>query len=123
MEVCGFPDIEPIAPVTNAGTNSSYTTAKDPVDDRVHTAGAFENTFGTLRPAGYLSEGACWTAVTEASEHRVVDRAFTKGLPVTGTYSGTTSRLSGTSAAAALVSKDLVLKADPDQPVPCAKAG
>lgn len=94
-----------VATLTNAGTNSAYTTAVHP---RIHTVGALQNRYGMPTAAEYSAEGAHWASVEKPSDNKVVDELFTTGMPVTGTYSGTRTRVSGTSAAAALKSRDLV---------------
>lgn len=93
-------------PLTNEGTNSAYTTAQH---SRIHTVGALQDQFGATIPTDYSAQGAPWTSVQEPScAGFVVDKIFTTGLNVTGTYSGTRTRISGTSAAAALKSRALV---------------
>ncbi len=102
----GYPTWDVAAPLTNTGTNSAYTTAI--VAGQIHTAGALRQVFADTLPAEYSGEGASWGAVQTPSQARVVDQIFTFGVQAAGTYSGSHSRLSGTSAAAALVSRDLL---------------
>lgn len=92
-------------PLTNDGTSSAFASVDHP---RIRTVTAEKDVLGERAPADYASKGAPWTGVPAASDSRVVDRVFTFGQPTVGTYSGTTSRLSGSSGAAALVSRDLV---------------
>lgn len=103
----GFPTKDVTVPLTNAGTISSYATAREPAG-QLHSVGAKKLIFGSVARADYSAKGAPWTAVEKPSESRIVDRAFTYGVRAAGTYSGTTTRLSGTSAAAALASRDLI---------------
>lgn len=90
-------------PHSDFGTNSAY--ANEPT---FRTAGADRDVFGTIIPASYSGIGADWTSEIEPDTTHVVDLAFSFGVPVSGAYSGTRTRLSGTSAAAALRSRSLV---------------
>lgn len=93
-----------VAPLTNEGTNSAYTTAVHP---RIYTVGALQNRYDMQTSAEYSAEGAHWASAANPSHNMQVDELFTIGKPVAGTYSGTRTRVSGTSAAAALKSRDL----------------
>jgi hypothetical protein len=94
------------APLTNEGTNSAYTTSPHP---NILTAGALRQLApGQNVRASYSSQGALWAGTILPDNEKVVDGLFNFGRKVTGTYSGSHRRLSGTSAAAALVSRDLV---------------
>ena len=98
------------APLTNQGTNSSYTTAilgNDPASRRIHTAGADLRFYSEDIRAEYSGEGAEWAAIKDPSATAQVDTIALAGLDASGTYSGTRTRLSGTSAAAASVSRRL----------------
>ncbi|WBU62052.1 S8 family serine peptidase [Paracoccus albus] len=98
------------APLTNHGTNSSYTTAQlgsDPASRRIHTAGADLRFYGAEIRADYSGEGAEWAAIDDPSATAQVDTIALAGLDASGTYSGSRTRLSGTSAAAAILSRRL----------------
>ncbi|WP_298937444.1 hypothetical protein [uncultured Ruegeria sp.] len=90
-------------PQTNAGTNSAFANAAI-----FHTAGAGRDVFGAQVRASYSGEGADWTDAFGPDKLMTVDRAFTFGIRTSGTYSGTHARLSGTSAAAALRTRELI---------------
>lgn len=94
---------QPVAPLTNAGTNSAFANVA-----AFHTAGAGRMVFGTRVPADYSGQGADWTTEIAPDSLEEVDRAFARGVLTAGAYSGTYARLSGTSAAAALRSNALV---------------
>lgn len=104
----GYPTTDVICPLTNKGTNSAYTTASRG-DGQIHTAEARKCVMGSDIRADYSAKAADWTNVKGASDAAVVDKMFTRGVPAAGTYSGSTTRLSGTSAAAALVSRGLII--------------
>lgn len=97
-------DVEP--PLTNDGTQSAYTTAS--LDARIHTAGALRALYEAAQATDYSPRGACWTAVRAPTHQVVVDRLTTRGHATAGAYSGSRTRLSGSSAAAALVSNGLL---------------
>lgn len=99
-----YPELDVMEPLTNTGTNSAYTNAEHP---RIHTVGAQQRRLDTAQPANYSARGAPWAALQAPSDSKVVDNFFSAGRSVTGTYSGTRTRLSGTSAAAALKSRAL----------------
>lgn len=101
--VDGVSSVDVELPLTNSGTNSAYVNA-----DVFLTAGAERNLFGTEVPAEYSGQGADWTFQREPDEWHVVDGASTRGVSVSGTYSGSRERLSGTSAAAALCSREVI---------------
>lgn len=97
-------------PLSNQGTNSRYTTATTS-DVGVHMAGALRRTpKGDIR-APYSAKPADWTADDGPTGDFVVDQILTKGVRSAGTYSGTLTRLSGTSAAAALYTNKLLTSA------------
>lgn len=97
------------SPLSNKGTNSRYTTATTS-EAGVHLAGALRRTpSGDIR-APYSAETADWTA-DHGPKGFVVDHILTKGVRASGTYSGTLTRLSGTSAAAALYTNKLLKSA------------
>lgn len=91
------------APLTNEGTNSAYSTVQHP---RYHAIAASQSRFGDVVPSVYSARGATWSG-GGASASMVVDGPFTMGISAAGTASGTQTRLSGTSAAAALFSHGL----------------
>lgn len=93
-------------PLTNAGTQSAYTTAT--FAEQIHTAGAQLEVYGTRIDTDYSAQGAGWTAVKAPTDREVVDHLITRGISTSGAYSGSRTRLSGTSAAAALVSRRLL---------------
>ncbi|WP_300010860.1 S8 family serine peptidase [uncultured Roseobacter sp.] len=93
--------VEP--PLTNAGTSSAYVNQAS-----FETAGAGRDVFSNTVPAPYSGEGADWTLSINPKALPVVDRAFTQGVATGGAYSGTRARLSGTSAAAALRTRELI---------------
>jgi len=95
-----------VTPLTNAGTQSAYTTASSAA--QIHTAGAQLAVYGTRVDTDYSARGADWTAVKAPTDREVVDHLITRGISTTGAYSGSRTRLSGTSAAAALVSRRLL---------------
>jgi hypothetical protein len=101
----GQPGWDVTLPLTNDGTSSAFANAAHP---HIHTVSADKDVLGDIAPADYASKGAPWTGVPVASDRKVVDQVFTFGQMTVGTYSGTTARLSGSSGAAALVSRDLV---------------
>lgn len=91
------------APLTNAGCNSAYTTLSHP---NSHAIAASQSRFGDVAPSVYSARGATWSGGgPEASQ--LVDQPFSMGVCASGTLSGTQTRLSGTSAAAALFSREL----------------
>lgn len=97
-----------VAPLTNEGCNSRYTTAVlDPSDGggALLSVGAKQAVPGGAVPADYSAQGAPWLLAEGPTHWEVVDRIGLSGVSVTGTYSGTRSRLSGTSGAAALRSR------------------
>ena len=100
----GFADVTVEAPLTNAGTNSAYANAQNAL-----TVGADRCVFGQVVPASYSGEGASWTTRVDPVQTHIVDLAFTRGVLTSGAYSGTSARLSGTSAAAALQTRQEVL--------------
>lgn len=90
------------APLSNAGTNSRYTSAAPAAGAaRVHTVAAARAVPGGQMPAAYSAETAPWVKTPGPNEGQVVDGFTTIGLRTIGTYAGTLSRISGTSAAAA----------------------
>ncbi|MEP4195683.1 MAG: hypothetical protein ABJL99_08615 [Aliishimia sp.] len=99
-------------PLTNDGTNSAFSNARY-VDasgqDLIYAVGADRLVFGHQVPAPYSAQGADWTGKSTPDTTQIVDKLFTFGRLTTGTYSGTKARLSGTSAAAALQSRALML--------------
>lgn len=101
----GHPGWDVTAPLTNEGTCSAFANASHP---RIHTVGALKDVLGQITAADYASRGAPWAGPGAATQNRVVDQVFTYGQRTTGTYSGTGSRLSGSSGAAALLSRELV---------------
>lgn len=93
-----------VPPLTNAGTNSAFVNVSI-----FQTAGAGCDVFGTLVRASYSGEGSDWTTEYEPDKPlEGVDKAFSFGLITSGAYSGTHARLTGTSAAAALRSRNFV---------------
>lgn len=92
-----------VPPLTNAGTNSAFANVTI-----FQTAGAGRDVFGRQVRASYSGEGADWTTEIGPDNLMTVDRAFTFGIRTSGTYSGTYARLSGTSAAAALRTRQLL---------------
>lgn len=101
----GHPGRDVLEPLTNDGTCSAFACASHP---RIHTVGALKDVLGQTTGADYAARGAPWAGTGGATHHRVVDRVFTYGQRTTGTYSGTGSRLSGSSGAAARLSRELV---------------
>lgn len=101
----GHPGWDVLAPLTNEGTCSAYASASHP---RIHTVGAQKDVLGQVTAADYASRGALWAGSGAETQNRVVDQVFTYGQRTTGTYSGTGSRLSGSSGAAAILSRELV---------------
>jgi hypothetical protein len=99
----GFAKTQPVPPLTNAGTSSAYANGA-----AFRTVGALQHLFGTTRPAPYSAEGADWTPKKLHKFAEVVDGLATAGVRTSGAYSGTWVRLSGTSAAAALHSRQFV---------------
>ena len=96
-----------VLPLTNKGTNSRYTTAK--AQGKIHTVGANRAVpgGGSIR-AEYSAEDSEWQNQSGPSSKVDVDGIFIRGQLAAGTYSGTTTRLSGTSAAAAIHTRKLL---------------
>lgn len=92
-----------VPPLTNAGTNNAFANVA-----AFNTAGADRNVFGNLVPAPYSGQGAKWTKELEPDERKHVDNTFTTGVRTSGAYSGTQVRLSGSSAAAAKLTRELI---------------
>lgn len=92
------------APLTNAGTCSAF------VDSAAFdTAGAGRKVFDArIVRAPYSAQGADWTFALDPGHLPEVDNAFRRGISVSGTYSGTRARLSGTSAGAALTTRERI---------------
>ena len=100
-------------PITYAGTQNALATADEPqvlsvgAARRVGPAGATDP--AAFRPTAYSGEGAVWS-VPGPRVSAVVDAdPFHPGLACTGTLSGSSARLGGTSAAAARISRALAL--------------
>ncbi|HQU69296.1 MAG TPA: hypothetical protein PLI43_14040 [Albidovulum sp.] len=104
-----------VAPLTNDGTQSDYAGGSycPNGDCRILTAGALLEVYGGTVHTDYSSRGASWTSAMAPDEERVVDGLVSYGKPVAGAYSGSRTRLSGTSAAAAMLSRKLVEMGDP----------
>lgn len=100
----GFANVTVERPLTNSGTNSAFANAGSSL-----TVGAERNVFGAMVPAPYSGTGAFWTTKVDPDFTHAVDLAFTQGVLTSGAYSGTYARLSGTSAAAALQTRQEVL--------------
>ena len=110
----GFLTVDVVAPLHNAGTNSSYSTARFDGPDgepRIHTAGARRVVLGSSVLAAYSGEAAPWTSIDGPTAEMPVDGLVTYGRTASGTYTGTLTRLSGTSAAAAIRSRELLMAA------------
>lgn len=105
---CGIPDQDVVAPLTNKGTNSAFVTAV--YKDQIDAVGALKSVYDQAVPTDYSAQGADWTGISSPTDCKVVDQIFTFGVRAAGMYSGTQTRLSGTSAAAALKSHSLVTK-------------
>lgn len=101
----GHPGWDVAAPLTNEGTCSAFASATHP---RIHTVSAQKDVLGQITAADYASRGAPWAGSGDATQNRVVDQVFTYGQRTVGTYSGTSARLSGSSGAAAILSRELV---------------
>jgi hypothetical protein len=100
-----FPTTDVMPPLTNDGTHSAYVTAQHP---NIHKIGAMRMLLDEAKPADYAARGAAWSVELDLQTAvEVVDGIFSQGRPVTGTYSGSRTRLSGSSAAAALRSRKL----------------
>jgi hypothetical protein len=92
------------APLTNAGTCSAFVNSA-----AFETAGAGRKVFDArIVRAPYSAQGADWTYATDPRHLPEVDNAFGRGIAVSGTYSGTRARLSGTSAGAALTTRERI---------------
>ncbi|APE44747.1 hypothetical protein BOO69_16025 [Sulfitobacter alexandrii] len=101
----GHPGRDVLEPLTNEGTCSAFACATHP---RIHAVGAQKDVLGEITEATYAARGAPWAGAGAATHHRVVDQVFTYGVRASGTYSGTGTRLSGSSGAAARLSRELV---------------
>jgi hypothetical protein len=91
--------------IRREGTNSALSTTPDAL-----SVGAARVTFDTtgspvFRPTRESAMGASWTGAMPVASAGASDGAATPGLRASGTLSGSTARLVGTSAAAALATR------------------
>lgn len=101
--VDGYAALAVERPLTDEGNNSAFVNGV-----RTKAAGAGRSLFGAMVRANYSSLGAGWTGKEKPDDLLAIDNAFTSGRAVSGTYSGSGARLSGTSGAAALMTRDIV---------------
>ncbi|MEL7274179.1 MAG: hypothetical protein AAGK33_12160 [Pseudomonadota bacterium] len=105
-------------PLSNAGTNSAFTTVhavtNDVVRQRIHTVGAasIDRTTqpGTYRPSPYTAAGADWSGNGPSGSAVVDQQGGRQGVLASGTLTGSTRRLTGTSAAAPLYARQIALE-------------
>ncbi|MGB3312807.1 MAG: hypothetical protein WBB85_00160, partial [Albidovulum sp.] len=95
-------------------TNSAYSV----VDHSLSAGGArvrgtdyADTTRLNIEPADYTAEGAVWSGKKPKYSAVTEEGSAMPGLLAAGTYSESTARFSGTSAAAATVSRELILEA------------
>ncbi len=104
--------LAPDCPITHAGSHSALTTAPA---RQVFSAAAARRHSGTdgfaFRPASYSAQGADWSVPGPTGATLAEDGRHHPGRLAAGTFSGSTSILSGTSAAAGLMSRALALSA------------
>ncbi|MEM7441168.1 MAG: S8 family serine peptidase [Pseudomonadota bacterium] len=90
-------------PVTRRGTHSSYISAEVP--DQVWTVGAALSDTGFAAP--YSATGAPWAAPTPGTSAVGDSSWILRGVMASGTLSGTTAVISGTSVAAPQITREL----------------
>lgn len=101
----GFRTRDVVEPLTNDGTQSAYTTAI--FQEQIHTAGALRKAYAVTTETDYSAHVASWANVKEPRRKEDVDGITTRGHAAAGAYTRSITRLSGTSAAAALMTRHL----------------
>ncbi|WP_417209595.1 S8 family serine peptidase [Antarctobacter sp.] len=103
-------------PITDEGCHNALVTAACRqlfcVGAAQRTAHASGQSIGNFRPAAYSGQGASWSVPGPTVATVIGVGAFAGGVRAAGTLSGSTRRLSGTSAAAGRLTRALALSAD-----------
>ena len=97
-----YTQLHPGCPITHEGTQSAYTTGQKSTTVGAATVRRMEDGGYFFCPAPYASEGAAWSARPTPAKSALSEIAANiPGVTASGTFTGSTARLSGSSTASA----------------------